>query len=759
MFKKRDLLLTIVVTMLYFASGKLGLQLAFVSPSASAIWPPTGISLAMFLLYGARVFPAIFLGAFLVNLTTTGTMVTSLGIALGNSLEGLIGSYLIKNYANGVNAFDKVKDIFKFTVLVAIFATTISATIGTITLLLGGLERAGNFFSIWATWWFGDMGGALIFTPLILIWVRNIKPLWNRKRIYEVFFLFTILLIIGELIFSGIFPYIYLSIPPLVWIAFRLSQKEAVTAIFLLSAIALLNTLYGKGPFVKEAKSFNESLLLLEIFMGTVSITILSIVAAMNERMKAQKFLENNQKYFRTLIETSSDVIELIDQEGKIKYVNNSVINYKGYHPYELVGKNIFDFVYKDDLNNFKKELKKVLRSPKKGKTMEFRLKHKNGSFIWFEAAIINNIRIPYIGAIVIDLRDISVRRQTEEMKDRIIAIVNSSKDAIFSKSLDGTILSWNKSAEKIFGYKSSEIIGKSAEVIIPKDRKEELVQILAKIKSGNQVDTYETVRMTKNGTFIPVSITNTPVRDKNGKIREISTILRDITHEKELEQRKDEFISMASHELNTPVTGLSVYIQTLQKIFEKRKDLLSNLYLSKANDQIQRTRHLIRDLLDISRIRLGLLSFNYSRFDLGQLIEEIVEVYRYLSKRHKIIFKQNSERIVFADRERIGQVLSNLLSNAIKYSPKKDKIIVKTFSDNNIVTVSVQDFGIGIAEKSRSEIFKKYYRVKGERQGSSGLGIGLYLSFQIIQKHKGRLWFESKQGKGSTFFFNLPLQ
>lgn len=149
----------------YFAAAKLGLQLAFVHPSATPVWPPTGIALASLLVIGYRAWPGIFLGAFLANLTTDGTVWTSLGIATGNTLEGLAGTYLVNRYANGSNAFDRPQDIFKFAALAAIVSTTVSSTIGVTSLALGGFARWADYQPIWFTWWLGDAAGALIAAP------------------------------------------------------------------------------------------------------------------------------------------------------------------------------------------------------------------------------------------------------------------------------------------------------------------------------------------------------------------------------------------------------------------------------------------------------------------------------------------------------------------------------------------------------------------------------------------------------------------
>ncbi|MBI4458587.1 MAG: MASE1 domain-containing protein, partial [Acidobacteria bacterium] len=168
------LAICILVTLLYFFGGKLGLSLAYLNPSASPVWPPTGIALAAFLIFGYRVWPAIFLGAFLVNLATAGTVFTSLGIAAGNTAEGLLGACLVNRYAGGLRAFDRTQTIFRFAVLAAIVSTMVSATGGVAALVAGGLASWADFGTVWLTWWLGDAVGALVVTPvLVLLWMAR----------------------------------------------------------------------------------------------------------------------------------------------------------------------------------------------------------------------------------------------------------------------------------------------------------------------------------------------------------------------------------------------------------------------------------------------------------------------------------------------------------------------------------------------------------------------------------------------------------
>src|SRR5260221_12213425 len=207
--------LLILILMIYIFAGKLSLQLAFFNASATAIWPPTGIAIAVLLLLGYRVWPIIFLGAFIVNITTQGSVGTSMGIALGNTLEAILGAYLMTRFSNGKHAFDSVANVFKFAFLAGVVSTAVSATIGVGTLLLGGYTNLQDAHTVWITWWLGDMGGAIGVAPLIILWSTFEDFTINQIADTALFFLS--IFIVSELVFSGFFPYPYLCIPVFLW--------------------------------------------------------------------------------------------------------------------------------------------------------------------------------------------------------------------------------------------------------------------------------------------------------------------------------------------------------------------------------------------------------------------------------------------------------------------------------------------------------------------------------------------------------------
>jgi len=290
----KPVLTGLAVTCAYILAGKLSLRLASVHPSASPFWPPTGIAIATLLILGRRFWPAILLGAFIVNLTTAGSWVTSAGIALGNTLEALLAAFLVTRFANGRRVFEQTWDILRFALYAGLLSTAVAATLGVSSLTLGGFAPLNEYGLIWRTWWLGDAAGALIFTPVLLLWIENARLQWSVRQILEASAMFLLAFLTAGIIFGPIFhthikndPWTFLCLPFLVWAAFRFSPREAATVICLLCIVEVVGTVHGYGPFARE--SMNDSLLLLQSFIGLQALMILLFAAEVSERRRQEE--------------------------------------------------------------------------------------------------------------------------------------------------------------------------------------------------------------------------------------------------------------------------------------------------------------------------------------------------------------------------------------------------------------------------------------------------------------------------------------
>jgi len=495
-----------------------------------------------------------------------------------------------------------------------------------------------------------------------------------------------------------------------------------------------------------------------------------------------------------------------------------------------------------------------------------------------------------------------------------LAAIIDSSEDAIISKTIEGYITSWNQAAERMFGYREEEVIGKHISILIPKDRLSEEDMIIDCIRHGQRVQHFRTIRLNKDGHPLPISLTVSPVKGADGTIIGASKIARDISaqvraeretkqhlenlellisvgkaisekldlesilqkltdittrltgaelgaffynivddmgdssllftlsgapwetfekfgmpinsavfhktfngegtlrsdntlavpvispsgevigglffahskpgmfteeHEKlliaiasqaavaidnaklyeevkTLNTRKDEFIGVAGHELRTPITTIKGYLQLLE---DQTPEGLTKDFIEKALRQVNKLNRLITDLLDVTRIHAGKLDYTIRPCSLTALVKECIETVRQIHSSHVIESKlPGNDIIVIADSSKIEQVLINFLINAIKYSPGQNKIVVQVTTKTGRAVVSVRDLGMGIPAQHLQNIFNRYYRVNNSQHVIAGLGIGLYISKEIIDRHDGTIWVESEEGKGSTFYFALPL-
>jgi len=304
---------------IYFAAGKIGLTLASLHASASPVWPPAGIALAAILLLGYRAWPAIVAGAFLVNLTTAGDVGTSVAIATGNTVEAVAGAWLVSWFAGGKNVFDRPQGVFKFALAAAISAV-ISPLFGVTSLALDGFADWMNYGPIWVTWWLGDVTGDLIFTPLVLLWGIKWKLGLKKEEAVEVGVLLLLLALLSAVVFGGWlevsaknYPIAFICGPIVIWTAFRFTQRETATGIFILSVIAVWGTLRGFGPFVDQSE--NQSLLTVQSWTAVLAITAMALSAGMAERRRIEEELQQQKAVVETANRTKDHFLAMLSHE------------------------------------------------------------------------------------------------------------------------------------------------------------------------------------------------------------------------------------------------------------------------------------------------------------------------------------------------------------------------------------------------------------------------------------------------------------
>ncbi len=767
----KNIFLNLFVIFIYILSGKSGLSFAFLNPSATPIWLPTGIVLTVLLFFGYRVVPGIFLGAFILNNLTAGTTLTSLGIAIGNTLEGVIIAYFVKKFANGVHAFENVSNIFKFT-FSAILGTMVSATIGVSTLVFGGFASALTFGSVWTTWWLGDMASAIIIAPLLLVWgdmsrINNI----NIKKILHFFVSFFFLYLVTQLVFTGILPYPYLCIPFGVWIAFRYGHKGATLSTIFVAAIAIYNTLHNQGPYVNQG-SLNQSLTLVQLFLGTFSLTSLTFAAVVQVMKRDEKILTSNQKKFRALIENSFEAVVLIEASSKILYASPSVKKVLGYDPEELEGTTGFDLVIPEDRNKTMLLLAELALKPGGVVTTEYRTMKKDKSIIWVEATGKNLLFEPNIKAVVVNFRDITDRKnfeeklQREKMQDE--AMLTSIGEGIIATDNKGTITMVNQATCEILGWKEKDLLGKFIVDVIPMENKEgktlnaserPITKLLSRGGSSalvSQSDYY----IRKDKTKVPIRYTVTPIRIYENIVGTIE-VFYDMTREREIDNAKNEFVSIASHQLRTPLTTINWYLELLlkDKLMDsgKRESYFNEVYRASY-----RMVALINSLLNVSRLELGTFTVEPKTVELSAVIDQTLnELLPQINAKGIQVEKNYQKEIppILADQKLLSIIIQNLLSNAVKYNRRAGKIVIKLTSDDKKFLITIIDNGLGIPVQTQSKIFTKMFRADNARQYEpEGSGLGLYIVKKIIDITGGHISFSSEENKGTTFNVTFPI-
>jgi PAS domain S-box-containing protein len=370
------------------------------------------------------------------------------------------------------------------------------------------------------------------------------------------------------------------------------------------------------------------------------------------------------------------------------------------------------------------------------------------------------------IGIIVV-FRDVTDRKRAEHERAWLAAIVESTDDAIISKTLEGIITSWNPAATRLYGYEPAEIIGKPITTIIPPELQAEEVDILMRLRRGERVDHFETVRLAKDGRHIDVSLTISPIRDADGVIVGASKVARDITARKradrllrEANRQKDEFIATLAHELRNPLAPICAAAEILKQAKSLAPELRAATTILER--QARQMTHLVDDLLDVSRITSGRIRLQPEPVELTELLKNVIESFRQSaeSARHQVTFAASGEPVyVTGDRIRLTQIFSNIFHNAVKYTPPGGRIDIALHTEGRRAHVRIRDNGMGIPREKLDHIFEPFAQLDRAYEHSDGLGIGLTLAKRLVELHQGRIEARSEgRGKGTEFLVRLPL-
>lgn len=451
-------------------------------------------------------------------------------------------------------------------------------------------------------------------------------------------------------------------------------------------------------------------------------------------------------------------------KEGTVIEVNKTYSELLTAPEKELLGKplyNCFPWATNEDTRD---RLKDAIDNISSRRTIQYEdilmITHEKNINVEVNVTLINRDKEnPFL---IISIIDISERKQNEKraIREQLMYtnLINSNIIGIMFANRDRKITKANKRFLNMIDYNMSEIKSKSLDLIsfVPEPYHQIKRETINKIVKKGYGGPIEIEMSHKNGTLVPVLLSGVLVDPEK---QDYIFLIVDLSEQKRLERKKDEFISIAGHELKTPLTIIKGYLQMMTMNFEKDDYKKFPLYLSVLNREISKLNDLLNELLDISKIETNKLLLSKSEFNLIDLLNSTRQSLKpFIGSKELILETTYQEINIFADYNRISQVLINLITNAVKHSPRKGKVIIRTILSKNSVKVEVQDFGKGIHKEKMKKIFEKFFQI--ERNGSNleGLGLGLYISKEIIKIHNGHIGVKSEYGKGSTFFFSLPL-
>jgi PAS domain S-box-containing protein len=480
-------------------------------------------------------------------------------------------------------------------------------------------------------------------------------------------------------------------------------------------------------------------------------------------------------RHLAKVVESSDDAIVSKDLNGTITSWNSAAAQMFGYSAEEAVGRSIRMIIPQDRQAEEDIVLSKI-RAGESMQHFETIRQRKDGTLIPISLTVspLYDDTGRVVGASKI-ARDISDRKRADAMARRLAAVVESSDDAIITKNLSSIITSWNPAAERMFGYTAEEAVGKSIRMLIPHDLQAEEDTVLAKVRAGEMVSHYETVRQRKDGSYLSISLTVSPIRNEHGEVIGASKIARDITERtrlaienarlyaeaQEANRMKDEFLAVLSHELRTPLNAIVGYSRLL------RGGVLSGEKAARGLETLERNAtwltQIVEDVLDISRIVAGKIRLDVQTVNLPSVMQDAIATVQPAANAKGVLLQTVLDPTVgpvSGDPDRLQQVVWNLLTNAVKFTPRGGRVQVRLERVSSHVEIIVSDTGAGIHPDFLPHVFERFRQAEGgTTRKTGGLGLGLSIVRHIVEMHGGSVHAASAgEGHGATFSIQLPL-
>jgi PAS domain S-box-containing protein len=799
------------VALSYFILAKLGLRLASINPSASPIWPSTGLALAAVLLGGLRIWPAVFIGAFAANATTAGTLATSAVFALGNTLEAVVGGFLVARWSGGANTFTSAAGVAKFVAISFAPATVISATVGVVTLSVAGLAPWDNFTPIWVTWWLGDVAGALVVTPVIVLWARSI---WSAERMNaadagETVAVLGLAVLVGLASFSPPLPLSeytsplgFLAILPLIWSALRRGPRDTATVSLILTAFAIWAAIRHAGPFGQLG--MNESFLLLLTFMICVTVPSLALSADAGRRHAVEDDLRRTQIELDARVKERTAAlndanIHLTEaqrlanlgswswdiKENRITW-SDELIDIYGVTRQTAPSKveDFVAFLHADDRERVQKSIGRALESNGIDFSHEERIIRPDGGIRHLQSVgeVVRDDTGAPIRMLGICL-DVTARREAEsalrDSEQNYLFLLKGVRDyAIYMLDAEGRVKSWDEGAARVNGYSAGEIIGRHFEIFLSEEVRAAGLgeQALATAIEQGQFEG-QTWFERKDGSRFFASVVIDAIRNDAGELVGFAALVRDITAQHEaqltLEQTREQLAQSQkmealgqltggiAHDFNNLLMIVSGYAQILQRRLSEQKDVHAIEAIRAAAGRGER---LTRQLLTFSRRQ--------------QLMPVVVDVRQRIEAVRDMLTPSLGGTIDFIDdvaadiwpvKTDLGELelaLVNMAVNARDAMPDGGTITLQARNvvlqpgssvgslTGEFVSLALIDTGKGIPPDVLARVFEPFFTTKPVGKGT---GLGLSQVHGFANQSGGAVTVTSEQGKGSVVTIYLP--